>query len=232
MFLVIEKTHDGMDFVHLGPMNWRPRLFQSVITDDLEIDYTLPLSNDNNEAIIINDIARIIPVTDVGVTGSYNPKIQQLVGPYYNFFETYAEHYQKVEDKPLDVIRSELKSVIASNRYRYEIMGTSVTIQNQTINVLTTREDRGLYLQAYQLGKDNVNWKFGDTFLILSNSDLGIIVNAVVNHIQSAFDWESGKCIEIDSAITLEELDALILVSDNIMWEPVVPNQPNIGIVR
>jgi len=229
MFLVIEKTQDGMDFVHLGPMNWRPRLFQSVITDDLEIDFTIPLSNDNNEPIIINDIARIIPVTDVGVTGSYNPKIQQLVGPYYNFFETYAEHYQKVEDKPLDVIRSELKRVIASNRYRYEIMGTAVTIQNQTINVLTTREDRGLYLQAYQLGKDEVNWKFGDIFLILSNSDLGIIVNAVANHVQSAFDWENRKNIEIDSATTLEDLDYIKLISDDPAWEPAV-EQVDVGI--
>ena len=229
MFLVIEKTHDGMNFVHLGPMPWRQRLFQSVITDDLEIDYTLPVSNDGNEAIIINDIARIIPVTNIDITEPFNPKIQQLIGPYYNFYETYAEHYQKVEDKPLDVVRSELKPIIAANRYRYEILGTSVTIQDKTLNVLTTREDRGLYLQAYQLGKDDVNWKFGDTFVILSNSDLGIIVNAVANHVQSAFDWESRKNIEIDSAITLEELDNIKLISDDPVWEPVV-EQVDVGI--
>ena len=228
MFLVIEKTHDGMNFVHLGPMPWRQRLFQSVITDDLEIDYTLPLSNDTNDAIIINDIARIIPVTDIGVIGSYNHKIHRLVGPYYNFFETYAEHYQNVEDKPLDVVKSELKSIISSNRYKYEVMGISITIQNQPVALLTNREDRGLYLQAYQLGKDEINWKFGSIFLILSNSDLGIIVNAVAEHVQSAFDWEHQKNIEIDSASTLTDLDALSLVSDNTVWEPTLPN---VGII-
>ena len=91
MYLLIEKTHDNMDFVLLGPMEWRPRFFQSCLRDDLEIDFNVPLSNDKGEAIIINDIARIIPIIDLGITSECNPKMQRLIGPKYNFFETYAE---------------------------------------------------------------------------------------------------------------------------------------------
>lgn len=231
MYLLIEKTHDGMDFVHLGPMNWRPRFFQSVLRDDLEIEYNVPLSNDSGTAIIINDIARIIPVTDIGITSEYNPKIHQLVGPKYNFFETYAEMYYDVEDKPLDAVKQELKSIIAANRYRYEVKGVFVTIQEKQIPLLTTREDRGLYLQAYQLGSDNINWKFGSEFLTLSNTELATIVETVSTHIQSVFDWESNKVAEIDACTNLQELNVLSLVSDNTDWEPQI-SVPEIGLMN
>jgi hypothetical protein len=220
-FLLIEKFNDGTDFVQLGPMEWRPRFFQSCLRDDLEIDFNVPLSNDTNQAFIINEIVRIIPVTDIGITGEYNSKIHHLDGPYYNMFEMYAEVYYNVKDKPIEVVKSELKPLVATNRYKYETMGIPVTIQSKDITALTTREDRGLYLQAYQLGKDNVSWKFGSEFLTLSNADLGLIVEAVVNHVQATFNWESTKISEIDMLTTLAELNSVILVSDNIVWEPV-----------
>ena len=222
MYLLIEKTHDGMDFVHAGPMEWRPRLFQAILEDDLEINFNVPLSNDTAQPFIINEIARIIPVTDIGIVGEYNSKIHQLIGPKYNFSELSAEMYHIVENKPVELVRNELKSIIAANRYRYEIKGITVNIQNKDLYILTTREDRGLYLQAYQLGKDAVSWKFGNEFLVVSNTELGIISEAIATHIQAVFDWEHTKIIEIDNATTVEELDGLSLVSDNPIWEPVV----------
>jgi hypothetical protein len=230
MYLLIEKTHDNMDFVHLGPMNWRPSFFQSVLRDDLDIEFKVPLSNDRGEAIIVNDIARIIPVIDIGITSEYNPKIQRLVGPKYNFSETSAEMYYDVEDKTVEVVKEELKPIIAANRYRYEVKGTTVIIQDKQLSVLTTREDRGLYLQAYQLGKDGVNWKFGSEFLTLSNADLATIVEAVSVHVQSVFDWESAKIAAIDACTTLEELNNLSLVSDNTDLEPVLLTPSDLGL--
>lgn len=226
-YLLIEKLDDGTDFVLLGPMEWRPRFFQSCLRDDLEIDFNVPLSNDTGEAIIVNDIARIIPVKDIGITADFNPKTQHLIGPFYNFYETYAEMYHNVQDKSIEVVKSELKPIIAANRYRYEVMGITVNIQDKDISILTTREDRGLYLQAFQLGTDNVNWKFGSEFLTLSNTELSLIVESVVSHVQSAFDWESTKISEIDSLTTLEDLNNISLVSDNIVWEPISRNELN-----
>lgn len=222
-YLIVEKLEDGTNLVHLGPMNWRPTFFQSCLRDDLEINFKVPLSNDTAEAVIVSDTVKIIPVRDLGITSEFNQKTQITVGPYYNFFDTYAEMYYNVQDKSVDMVKSELKPIVAANRYRYEVMGVTATIQNKEVYLLTTREDRALYLQAYQLGKDNINWKFGFEFLSLSNSDLGLIVQAVTNHIQAAFDWEAGKYQEIDSKQTLEELDAVKLISDNPIWEPPTP---------
>jgi hypothetical protein len=222
-YLIVEKLEDGTNLVHLGPMNWRPNFFQSCLRDDLEINFKVPLSNDTAETVIVSDTVKIIPVRDLGLTSEFNQKTQIAVGPYYNFFDTYAEMYHNIQDKSIDAVKSELKPIVAANRYKYEVMGVTTTIQNKEVFLLTSREDRALYLQAYQLGKDNINWKFGSEFLSLSNSDLGLIVQAVTNHIQAAFDWEASKYQEIDSKQTLEELDAVKLISDNPIWEPVTP---------
>jgi len=223
-YLLVEKTHNGMDFVHLGPITWKSSFFQSCLRDNFDLNVDLPLYNDTNQPFLFNDIARIIPVTRLDSTVSLNSKIQVEIGPFYNFFDTYAEMYYNVIDKDISVVKEELNNIVATYRYKYEVMGISVTIQNQSVNVLTNREDRGLYLQAYQLGKGNINWKFNTTFLTLSNLDLGIIVDAVSLHVQSAFDWEHLKNQEINNCTTLAELNAIILVSDNPVWEPVNNN--------
>jgi len=225
MYILIEKTHNGEFFVHLGPIDWKPRRFQSIISDDLEIDFQVPISNNTNEVIIVNEIVRIVPVIDIGITATiFNTKIQQLIGPYYNFYDTYAEMYFNVQNKPISTVKAELKLIIATNRYKYENIGVNITIQNQSVIALTNREDRSLYLQAYQLSKDNINWKFGNNFLTLSNADLGNIVNSVANHVQSVFDWEHQKQQEIDNCSLLTELDLINVLSDNPNWEPNIVN--------
>lgn len=228
-YLIIEKLHDGSDYVLLGPMNWRPSYFQSCLRDDLEIDFNVPLSNDTNEAIIVNEIARIIPVIDIGITGEYNSKIHYLVGPYYNISETSAEMYHNVQDKPIEVVREELKRSISVSGNKYELLGITVTIQDQEVAISTTRESRAIFAKAYQLGKDGISWKFGNIFLTLSNDELGLIVNTSVDFVQSVFDWEHQKHIEIDSTLTLEDLNNISLVSDNTAWEP-VPFQMDLNI--
>lgn len=214
MFIIVENQS-----VILGPMPWRPTYFKSVLLDDLEIDYNVPLSNANNDPIIISESVQILPVTEIGVIGELNNKIQFANGPYYNFYPTYAEYYYLPENKSIDLVKSEFKQIVAANRYKYESMGITVTIQGKDVFVFTSRGDRDIYLQAYQMGKTDVNWKFGDEFLVLTNADLGSIVLAVSTHVQNTFDWESGKVSEIDACTTLAELDTLVLKSDNSDWE-------------
>jgi len=227
-YLIVEKLSDGTDHVILGPMNWRPTFFKNVLMDDLEIDYDVPQSNDHELPIFINGVAKILPVKDIGVQGELNPKTQIAQGPFYNYFDDHAEAYWVPEDKNIDWVKSELKSIIAANRFKYEVKGIKLTIQGKEVEITTARGFRDLFLQAYQLGRDGVNWKFGEEFLTLSNTELEQIVQAVTSHVQSAFDWESSKVSEIDSANSLVDVDAISLVSDNPEWEPPVVN-PLVG---
>lgn len=221
-YLIVEKNGNE-NFVILGPMNWRPTYFKSCLLDDLEIEFNVPLSNDSQSLVVVNENVSIMPVIDLGVTQGYDSKIQFPQGPYYNFYETYAEIYYVPENKNIDIVKSELKSQVAANRYQYEIKGTKTTIQNQEVYIWTNREDRALYLQVYQLGANNVGWKFGTTFLTLTNAELGQIVSVCMGHVQAVFDWEGSLVASIDAATTLAELSIINTESDNPDWNPPHP---------
>lgn len=224
MFIIVENGS-----VILGPMNWRPTAFENCLLDDCEITYKLPRSNDNNSPIIINENVKILPVIDIGISNDYNPRIHWLNGPYYNFYNDYAEVYYTAYNKDIDFFKKELKTEVAANRYKYEVKGIYITIQDQEVYIYTNREDRNLYMQAYQLGSNNVNWKFGNKFLTLSNTELGYIVLSGANHIQAIFDWEASKVAEIDAALTIDELNLINTKSDNTTWEPIIEN-PFLGM--
>lgn len=214
MFLIVEN-----ESVVLGPMEWRKNYFESCLRDDCDISFLLPKTNPDRTPFIVSETVRIIPVTDIGISNSFDPETQWLNGPFYNFFEDRAEMYHTAYDKPLEVFKNEKKAEVAASRYKYENGGIFLTIQNQEVFVYTSREDRNIYIQAFQLGADQVSWKFGEIFLTLSNEELGYIVSQSMIHIQAVFDWEKVKRNEIDATSTLEEVKMIQTISDNPNWE-------------
>lgn len=230
-YLIIQTNLEIIDEIEvtryqviLGPMNWRPSFFNSCLRDDLNIIYSVPLVNVTQSKIVINETVSIIPVTNLGSLEEYDSKIQFPQGPYYNFYENYAEMYYVPENKNIDLVKSELKAKVAANRYKYEIKGVTTTIQNQEVYIWTNREDRSMYLQAYQLGANNVGWKFGNVFLTLTNAELGQIVVVCMGHVQDVFDWEGEVVATIDAATTLSELSTISVESDNPNWNPPINN--------
>lgn len=224
-YIIVEKNNNE-NFVILGPMNWRPTYFKNCLFDDLEIEFDVPLSNDDGTVVIVNENVSILPVVELPINQEYNSKIQFPQGPYYNFYETYAEIYYIPEDKNIDIVKTELKAQVAANRYQYEVKGITTTIQEQEVFIWTNREDRALYLQAYQLGANNVGWKFGSKFLTVTNAELGQIVSVCMAHVQAVFDWEGSVVSSINAATTLSELDLISTESDNPNWNPPLIN-PN-----
>ena len=91
------------------------------------------------------------------------------------------------------------------NRYKKEIKGTTVTVQNTQITVDTTRENRNNLIQRYILMGDNetLQWKFNDTWLTLSKSEVGTLVTGGATYVQSQFDWEKDKIQEIENKLSL-----------------------------
>lgn len=224
-YIIVEKNNNE-NFVILGPMNWRPTYFKNCLFDDLEIEFDVPLSNDDGTVVVVNENVLILPVVELPINQEYNSKIQFPQGPYYNFYETYAEIYYIPEDKNIDIVKTELKAQVAANRYQYEVKGITTTIQEQEVFIWTNREDRALYLQAYQLGANNVGWKFGSKFLTVTNAELGQIVSVCMAHVQAVFDWEGSVVSSINAATTLSELDLISTESDNPNWNPPLIN-PN-----
>ena len=214
MFVLIHNNQ-----VHLGPMNWNSRMFQHYITDELEIVFNVPISNDASAPITIDSVTSIIPVTTTTMP-NYNTKIEQLAGPFYTITPTEALVEYTINPKDIEAVKNELKIIIANNRWKKETGGIQITIQNQMLNITTERGSRDIYLQALQLNADGNVWKMQavqqggpvvDAWLTLSLTDLQSIVTAIVTHVQSMFTWESTKVSEIDAATTLQELDLITL---------------------
>ena len=209
MFVIVQN-----DNVILGPMKWNRFRFQNVIEEDCEITVTLPNRNPNCEPIIVNEEIKILPVQDIGSDRPFNPKIEFAYGPFWTFTETHAISSYTVLSKSIDQVKYELKSQAASERWRKEISGIKVTVQDNEITVDTNRGERDIFVQKYLLMNENdtVMWKFPELWLNLTKSNLGFIVSSGATHVQQAFEWEATMIAQIDSCTTLEQLDSIIIV--------------------
>lgn len=200
------------DEVLLGPIDWNSRMFNSEIEEVtganpqlLPSDKTrVPLNLDNN--VQIRECVEVRP--------NLNSKIEMYNGPFWSYTSSLGTASYVVIPKPLDLIRSELKSIAAAERYRKEIAGVKTTVQGQEVTVETERGTRDIFVQKYLLmgESDTVQWKFPECWLNLTKAELGTIVAAGAAHVQSQFEWEQTIAAQIDAATTAQELDAIVIV--------------------
>ena len=194
-----------------GPRSWNYRSFESTLQEDLEINYTLPISKSDTEIIVIDDNTHIYSAELI--YPDYNPKTQYIHGPFWDFSTGIAIGSFEVKETPLEHIKSELKSKIAANRYIKENAGVKYTVQNLEITIDTSRGNRDIFVQKYLLmgDSDTVQWKFPEGWLTLTKPELGTLVSVGVDYVQQQFDWEVSKGVEIDNATTSAELDLIDL---------------------
>lgn len=201
-----------------GPNLWNQKLIESYITDEFEIEMSVSKTAPDTGTNIGNDIF-VYKLSSVDKP-EYNKKIQKLHGPFYTIVENMAVETYQVIDKDIDYVKSELLSKLADARWKREVAGVEVEIQNTQLRVTTQRGERDIFLQALQSGLDNQNWKMssasGETvWLTLSPVDLQTVVNAIVTHIQEVFNWENNVSTQISQATTLTELDSIIIEEPN-----------------
>ena len=101
------------------------------------------------------------------------------------------------------------KQEIASARYAAEIAG--VTVGGVTIR--TDRESQALItgaaLKATQDAAYTCTWKAESGFVTLNAATVLAVADAVRTHVQTCFDAEAAKCILIDAAQTVEDVEAV-----------------------
>jgi len=209
------------NYVINGPRSWNYRSFESTLSEELEIEFKLPMTYDSTEPIIIDENTKI--VTCRLEYAAHNPKIEYLHGPFWNFDEEVALGTFQVMSTPVDVIKGVLKQRVAVNRWTKEVAGTTVEIQGKFVTVDTSRDGRNIFVQKYLLMTDaeTVEWKFPEGWLVLSRTELGQAVNAGVAHVQNQFSWESAKITEIDLCTDPEELD-LVDLGDPVQNQPII----------
>lgn len=199
------------DRVIAGPRSWARYFFESVLRNDLEIEYTLPNTKTDSDPIEIAPGVRILPA--VLIEQPYNNKIEYLHGPFWNFDNNIATGTYEIRQNELEAIKNALKRQIAINRYIKEIKGVKTTIQNTEVTVDTARGSRDIFIQKLLLMPDGttVRWKFPEGWLTLTKPELQAAVAAGAMYVEQQFLWESGVSQQIDACTTAEELDVIDL---------------------
>jgi hypothetical protein len=198
--------------VLVGPMNWNRGMFQGAL-ERKGIQYPLPRTAPNNLPLTIDEHAKIMQVEEI--KPELNALVEYYYGPLWDITETKAIANYEVHDTPIESARYNLKRLAAQERYKKEILGTTVTIQDNLVTIDTNRGAKDVFVQKYLLISDSdtaVNWKFPETWLTLTKNDLGLCVAAVNQYIQQCFDWELNISVQIDQAQNKQELLAITIV--------------------
>lgn len=207
MFVIVYDNQ-----VVLGPMRWNRYRFENFLVEEHEIAATLPQNNDPETMVTVDDSCAIYPVQG-SPDPIFNPTIEMLHGPFWDFNNGIATSSYQVQSMSVDAVKNMLIAQAADERYRREIAGTTIIIQDTSVSVGTDRDNRAVVNNTYLIMKDTdtVQWKFPETWLNLSRQDLATVVTGINTHVQEQFAWENLKVTEINACTTLEEL-ALIVI--------------------
>ena len=204
--------------IQLGPREYNRWIFQDWLAENLGIIISLPQQPIGNNPIIINENTRII-VVFFAPQPDFNPRIQQLAGPFVTMQYDYANAEYQVADQDIEVVKSTMLAELATNRYNQEVAGVTVVLQDQSLWVSSDRVTRQVWLNALQLGVTTQTWKFNNnTWLVLDTQEIQTVVSALTAHVEQAFAWEKSVHDEIIAAN-----DLATLANININWPVVEP---------
>lgn len=190
MFIITYKNN-----VILGPMKWNAKRFIEVIENDCGITVELPQTNESY--LKVNNDIEIYPVQGTP-NPSYDPAIEFLHGPFYEYIDGIAYSSMTVEKIPLMAAQNLAKAKAANIRWTKQNSGVTVTLNGVDYNFKTDIETKSIFHQYITADLETVNYKIDqDTWIVLSKDDIKTIFNSIVNHVQSAFDWEVNKLSEI-----------------------------------
>ena len=208
MFVIVHNNS-----VILGPMRWNRFRFENFLVEELEVSTTLP--QQNSSVVTVSDEISIYPIQG-SLDPVFNPKIEILHGPFWEFTDSAAISSYQVLSKTVESVKNELKSLAAAERWNRENTQVSVTINDISCDFKTDRETRMVLQNALTSPSDANVWKVaGDTWVTLTKVDLQNILTAVLTHVQASFDWEHSIVTQINAAETLAELDTIQITQPN-----------------
>jgi len=200
------------DFVLLGPITWNTSMFNSVIEEDTGFKVNILPSDKQNVPLDLGNGIKVRHALEN--KPNINSKIQKYDGPFWTFTESTGTHSYTAVDKPLEIVKGELKQILAHVRWTKEISGFDMSIQGHSVKIDTSRGSRDSYLQQYLILGDgeNVNWKFSGAWINLTKAELKQIVDNINAHVANSFNWEASISLVIDNALTLQALDQVIII--------------------
>jgi hypothetical protein len=209
----------------LGPISFNYRMINSVLEEELEVDYRVTSQSYQSVPIIITEDIKILPTRDDNP--EYDPRFESLSNITYEITETEVIFRHTKLEKPLEQIKDEYKQSVKPERQNKENQYITVSVQNTELTLLTSREQRTqLINKLTSLAEtDTVLYKFNDnTWINVSKSDLEYVIKQIDLKVQEAFDWEYAKLQEIDSCQTWQEVYNVEISSPPYLAPPTPPS--------
>lgn len=191
----------------LGPITFNYRMINSVLEEELEVDYRVTSQSYQSVPISITEDIKILPARQDDP--EYDPRFESLSNTTYEITETEVIFRHTKLEKPLEQIKGEYKQFVKPERQNKENQYITINVQNTEVTILTSREQRTQLINkmAALAETDTVLYKFGDsTWINVSKTDLEYAVQQIDLKVQEAFDWEYAKLQEIDACQTWEEV--------------------------
>ena len=105
----------------------------------------------------------------------------------------------------LEAARERKRAEIASARFEAETAGINGIKTDRESQALIT----GAALKATQDATYTCRWKTESGFVTLDAATIIAVADAVRTHVQTCFDAEAAKCVLIDAAQTVEDVEAV-----------------------
>ena len=200
----------------LGPVAFNYRMINSVLEEELEVEFRVTSQDYQNVPITFTEDIKILPArNDIP---EYDPRFQSVSQTSHTISATEVVFGYGVGDKPLEQIKGEYKAGVAPERWNKENTTVTVTINGKEITVFTSRDNRLSIVSKLLSGDGPYNFKFNDgVWEEISKIDLQTILTEIDTVVQAAFDWELAKLAEIDACEDGEAVYAVVIVP------PVVP---------
>jgi hypothetical protein len=214
------------DRIISGPKEWDPNFFSFALQKE-KIDYRLPRKAPTQLPFVIDENTTVYKAKYV--YPEYNSKIEYLHGPFWSYEGSEAIGTFEVKRTDIQLVKNTLKNRVSDLRYKEEIAGIKVTINDVEVSIDTSREGRTVYYQKLvtMSETETVNWKFKEQWVNLTKTNLQTIVNAIELHVQECFNRELTKITTIESLSSYEELDSFKIGDEPKTLEELVEEYKN-----
>lgn len=195
----------------LGPIAFNYRMINSVLEEELEVEFRVTSQDYLNVPIVFTEDIKILPARNE--VPEHDPRFQSVSQTSHIITDTEVVFGYGVGNKSLEQIKGEYKARVAPERWNKENTTVTVTLNGNEITVSTSRDNR-LSIVSKLLSSDGpYNFKFNDgIWEEISKTDLQTILNAIDIIVQAAFDWELAKLAEIDACVDGEAVYAVVIV--------------------
>ncbi|NDD85210.1 DUF4376 domain-containing protein [bacterium] len=174
------------------------------------IIHSLPTTMPEGQPYTVDENTKIYSVAP-GVDHDIDPKIHARNGPFWKFTENHALYHYEPLLLELEAAKNLLLPEIAAERWRRENSGVKVTIQGIEYSFASDRDTRNVLQNALNSNQLTFNWKVNSTvWLELSQQDIALVLQFILSHIQSCFDWEKTTIDTLMSFTTHDQISEFI----------------------